>query len=158
MSYALIENGVVVKWPAGPKDLAASYPNVSFPSPLPDAVAEAHGLHHVIPQPQPSSDPDLEVVVEVIPQFDGTQCLQQWQVQPKPVPPAVTKLGLKYALGTQWGMVKAAIDADPALKEDWDLAQEIHRDSTLVNNTAAALGFTQQQMDDVFRKALGVRV
>lgn len=158
MSYALVENGVVAKWPANAADLAQRHPDVSFPAPLPDSTAATYGLYRVTPQPQPSYNPDLEEVVEVQPQFANGGCLQQWVVRPRPVPAAVSKLGLKYALGSQWSMVKAAIDGDPALKEDWDLAQEIHRDSALVNNTAAALGFTQQQMDDVFRRASGVRV
>ena len=75
-----------------------------------------------------------------------------------PVPAHVSKLALKYALGQDWLKVKAAIAADPALQEDWNLANLIYRDSTLMNGAAQALGYTPQQIDDIFRAAAKVVV
>ena len=77
---------------------------------------------------------------------------------PEPVPESITKLQLKYALGADWPTVKAAIAADPGLQEDWDLAIEIHRNSPLVIGTAQTVGYTSQQMDDIFRAASKVKV
>lgn len=79
-------------------------------------------------------------------------------VMPEPVPESITKLQLKYALGADWPTVKAAIAANPDLQEDWDLTSEVHRDSPLVNGTAQALGYTPQQIDDIFRAAAKVVV
>lgn len=69
---------------------------------------------------------------------------------PARVPDYVSKLGLKYALGSDWSRVKSFIDADPGLTEDWSLANWIYRSSPLMNSMATQLGFTQAQVNVIF--------
>ena len=52
---------------------------------------------------------------------------------PIPVPQSATKLGLKRAMEEigRWGEVRAMIEADPAVAEEWQLAIEIRRDDPM---------------------------
>ncbi|WP_050629323.1 hypothetical protein [Bradyrhizobium viridifuturi] len=68
---------------------------------------------------------------------------------PAPVPASCTKLGLKRAydeLGS-WAIVRAAIAADAAVQEEWDLATELRRTDPLVQRMITALGLSDAQVD-----------
>lgn len=81
----------------------------------------------------------------------------------EPVPPSppplssmnsCSKLGLKRALGDRWPAVRAAIDADPDTKEEWDLATRVNRADPLVQKMQAALGLTDDQVTDLIKAAV----
>lgn len=90
--------------------------------------------------------------------WDGSAFSKPIIADTEPVPEYISKIALKYALGTQWSTVKTAIDADPVLKEDWDLTYRIYRNSPLMLGAATALGFTDSQIDDIFRAAEQVTI
>ncbi|OKO67261.1 hypothetical protein [Bradyrhizobium sp. NAS96.2] len=74
---------------------------------------------------------------------------------PSLVPSSCTKLGLKRAydeLGN-WAIVKAAIAADQAVQEEWDLATELRRADPLVQRMIAALGLSDAQVDLLLTRA-----
>lgn len=159
--YAKISSGAVDQYPVTLNEIRQANPDVSFPAEPTDESLAPFGYAVVHDSPQPAFDPSIEHVVENTPIFDGAKWIKQWRVEPlppEPVPTVISKLGLKYALGAQWPTVRNAIMADPALKEDWELTTSLHRNSPLVNGTAAALGFTPAQMDDIFRAAAKVTV
>lgn len=79
-----------------------------------------------------------------------------------PVPEVVTPRQAKIAL-LQAGLlddVEAGIEAiaDPAIKRlaqiEWEYAQEVRRDWPLLNQLAADMGMTDEQLDELFRAAV----
>lgn len=74
--------------------------------------------------------------------------------------PAVSKLQAKKALEAAgiWTAAKAVLAADPDLQEDWDLAQELRRQSPMLLGVAATLGLTDAQLDDLFAAAATIAV
>ncbi|HWW46310.1 MAG TPA: hypothetical protein VNZ94_00525 [Xanthobacteraceae bacterium] len=71
------------------------------------------------------------------------------------VPNTVSKLGLKRALDELglWGDVKATIASDPDVQEEWDLAIEISRTDRLTLLMIAAMGFTDEEVDQLIIRA-----
>ncbi|MDI4231462.1 hypothetical protein OZ411_01365 [Bradyrhizobium sp. Arg237L] len=77
-------------------------------------------------------------------------------VPPAPhVPESCTKLGLKRAFDElgQWPAIKAAISANPAAQEEWDLAVEIRRTDPIVQGMISAVGLTAEQVDNLLLRA-----
>ncbi len=128
MAFAHVENGVVT-WVAPPVDQLFE---PGFLEQVPDGAKEG----------------DL---------WDGTT-LTTPPPPPPPVPPSVSKLQLKMALGNQWAAVDAAIKADQALLDAWTLAAAVDRYSPMMLGAAQALGFTDAQIDNLFRKAAAITV
>lgn len=65
------------------------------------------------------------------------------------VPVAVTKLQLVRAMRAagKWTTVRAGLNqVDALLKEDWDLASDVHRDDSVI----AVLDLTPVEVDDLF--------
>jgi hypothetical protein len=52
--------------------------------------------------------------------------------------------------------VDAAIASDVEAQIEWEYAQTVERHSPLVQNLAAGLGLTEQQLDDLFTQAAGL--
>jgi hypothetical protein len=82
--------------------------------------------------------------------FDGTD----WIAPPVYIPQSVTRFQGKAAL-MQAGLlasVEAAVAAsdDALLQLAWDEALTFERQSTMVTGLAAAIGLTEQQIDDLF--------
>lgn len=69
----------------------------------------------------------------------------------------ITKLQLKKELVSRglWTTLLAALDSDPDAKEDFMLASEIDIADPTVVQFATALGYTQTDLDDLFRAAAG---
>ncbi len=78
---------------------------------------------------------------------------------PAPVPKVVSRFQAQAALlaaGTL-GMVRAAVAQASAFdKLAWEEAAEFRRSSPTLNNLAAAMGMTQQELDDLFRAAVQI--
>ncbi|UGY23165.1 hypothetical protein HU675_0035200 [Bradyrhizobium septentrionale] len=74
---------------------------------------------------------------------------------PPPPPDSCTKLGLKRAFDEfgNWAAVKAAIAADAAVQEEWDLATEIRRADPLVQHMIAVVGLSDEQVDQLLIRA-----
>lgn len=80
-----------------------------------------------------------------------------WEMEEPPVvvPSSCSRLGLKRALeevGT-WTAVKAAIAADPAVQEEWDLATLLVRTDPLVQDIILQLALTEEQVDALLVRA-----
>lgn len=83
--------------------------------------------------------------------------------EPMPAPDRCSKLGLKRALAEtgaaavfkkpEWPAVKAAIEADEGLKEDWDLATMIVRTDPLVQAMIAARKYDTATVDAILVRA-----
>lgn len=75
---------------------------------------------------------------------------------PEPVPDQVSKIQLVRALRAigMWATVKAWIETlSVDAQEDWALANFIPRDDQFVADAQAALTWTDDQIDDLFRQA-----
>lgn len=114
-------------------------------------------LHHPISDARVAYDGDdiSEYIKEGFVEYPDFKSMP---MPAKSTPDYVSKVALKYALGPDWALVKSAIDADPDLKEDWDLANWIYRDSPLVNSVGKSIGFTDSQLDDIFIAAEKAKV
>lgn len=79
-------------------------------------------------------------------------------VVPQVVSPYQARVALKRA--GLLGQVKQLM-VDPSTDEEaqiaWEYATEIRRDSEFIASLAPALGLTSQQIDDLFRVAVGIK-
>lgn len=80
--YALIVNGVVVKYPYPVTDARRDNPNVSFPAFPDDAALAAVNALRVDPAPAPPVTP-VQVAVQTLPELDGGRWVQRWMVRDK---------------------------------------------------------------------------
>lgn len=79
--------------------------------------------------------------------------------QPDPVPPLVTRYQFKAAVRAagQGGALATYINGlTNGAKEEWTDRRFFRRDSALINNAATALGFTANQVDNLFRQAASI--
>jgi hypothetical protein len=60
--YALIINGIAVRYPYAPDNLRIDNPQVSFPAVIPDQVQADYGMVPVVVQAQPDYDPRTQRV------------------------------------------------------------------------------------------------
>ncbi len=105
---------------------------------------------------------DAKFVREVVPEF--TLPPQPEQIEPaKDVPQAITRLQAKIALSQaellehiQWMM--AELPSTDIQRLAWENATMFERDSAMVNGMAAAIGITQEQLDDLFIAAAAIEV
>ncbi|QDD62639.1 hypothetical protein EJD96_00020 (plasmid) [Herbaspirillum seropedicae] len=96
---------------------------------------------------------------EVVPQrlnpgdvWDGTA----WQSAPEPVPASVTQSQARRALlaaGKLAAVETAVAAADQDTQIVWQYAATVERGSPFVAALAAAVGLTDAQIDDLFRRA-----
>ncbi|MEM7746068.1 MAG: hypothetical protein AAF409_20430 [Pseudomonadota bacterium] len=86
--------------------------------------------------------------------YDGTEFTAP-DPSPAPVPEIITKLQLKRALTAtgQWAAVKAGIEADPDMLEDWTLAVELQRSDPIIATFAASNGLDEAALDALFTAA-----
>lgn len=78
---------------------------------------------------------------------------------PPVVPKTISKLQLVRALRSagHWGNVKATLaQADATTQEDWEYAFKINRSDPVVASFAAALGLTEDNLDDIFIDGAGL--
>jgi len=72
--------------------------------------------------------------------------------EPPPPPTTATRLQLRRVFRARgiWEQVRAAIYADEDLKEEWELATEVDRDHPLVTAFAAAFGWNESELIQLF--------
>ncbi len=77
-------------------------------------------------------------------------------VAPIDIPGSASKLGLKRALEElgQWDAVKAALAANAAAQEEWDLAVEVRRTDPVTQGMIAALSLSDEQVDALLVRAV----
>lgn len=81
---------------------------------------------------------------------------------PAPVPRTVSRFQARAALHLSGHLVAAeaavAASTDPLVQMAWDEAIEFRRTSPTIVSLAAAIGLTDQQVDDLFRLAATIEV
>lgn len=102
------------------------------------------------------------VVREIVPDF--TMPPQPQEIEPaKDVPQSITRLQAKIAL-SQTGLLEqiqgmmAGLPSTDIQRLAWENALQFERDSAMVNGMAAAIGITQDQLDDLFIAAAAIEV
>jgi hypothetical protein len=85
----------------------------------------------------------------------GNYEIAEYVSTPPYVPNSASKLGLKRAFDElgQWDNVKSMIASNSDMQEDWDLAIEIKRTDSLVQQMIAALQLTDEQVDNLLIRA-----
>jgi hypothetical protein len=80
--FALIENGVVTRYPYTVTDVRLAYPDVSFAVDPSDEALAAFGMMRVFFTTPPTANEDTQKVVEEFPVFNATaqRWEQNWQV------------------------------------------------------------------------------
>jgi hypothetical protein len=165
--HALIKDGQVIKYPYGASDLRRDHPNVSFPKVIKDDVFSTFGVERVFfsAQPEITNEQRLQ---EGTPVFED-RWTQTWQVidlSPEEiaqrlkdmVPAEVTMRQARLALFAQGIMsqVDAALVAIPDETErtkaqiEWEYATVVERNAQLTLALGAAMGLTEDQLDQLF--------
>ena len=148
--------------------IRAAWPQTSFPTHLTDAVLAELGLVPVLPAPQPAYDPLTQDREELPPAGVNGIWTQQWRVvaaSPADVAArlarwrgqlTVTPRQARLAL-QQAGLITAVTAwiaaADEATRIEWEFALEVRRDWPPITACAAALGLTDEQLDELFTLA-----
>ena len=165
MMFAKIENGVVVSYPYNIGMVRSDYPGTSFPSDLESCDLSEFGVFPVDETSKPSAASG-DIAVEDTPVLVSGVWTQQWVVRAMTneerkalVPSVVSPRQIRKAL--RLAGIRPAVDAylanaDEETVEDWEYAVFIGRDNALMNTAAAALGMTEQQLDDLFILADGL--
>lgn len=174
--YAKIINGAVVKYPYTLNDLYADHPNTTFPTNWTDELLALAGMARVVVTGAHAYDPVTHYAVEGTPVYnaDKSRWEQSWQIVAKSpeqieeerkaaVPRVVSMrqgrlamLSTPFGEGTLLDVIESMLASIPdpvqqrAAKIDWEYAQEIQRDFTLVQQLTAQLGLTERQIDDLF--------
>lgn len=123
----------------------------------PLTTLEAHGLFPLEDTPKPEGD-GTEYAVEAAPVLVGGKWQQQWNLRKRPVPKRVSK-GAFYRVvrdlpaGVQalFRTYLAGLSADE--REDLNNALWISRDGDFIANVQTAMGVTDEQMNNLFRRA-----
>lgn len=121
----------------------------------------ALGIHEIVDgAPPPAGKCVATRTLEVI---DGqpTEVLTYQDLAPEPefVPQRVSRMQAKLALHTGGLLddVEAAVAAAPReVQIYWAEVSELHRDHAILNQMTEALGWTSEQVDDLFRAAAAI--
>jgi hypothetical protein len=162
MFYILTKPGEEPVYPYTLTDLMRANPNVSWPRDMTNF--DASDWHcYPVQDTTPPEAPNM-VAVRAMPSLVDGVWHEQWVLEPAPpvpVPQSVTmaqaRLALLYANLLQ--QVDAAIDAIPdaiqreAARVQWEYETVVSRSSDLVTGLGAALGLTDEQIDNLFRTA-----
>jgi hypothetical protein len=152
-------------------DLRRENPQVSFPQNIPKGILEEYGYYWVEPVDVPSYNP-LTQLVERSPFMEGGVWYDGWLVKDKPEELLQGELNERRAnhvctmrqarlsllrAGLLEGVESFIASLDnPAITVEWEYAQEIHRDSQLVNSLSSELGISDSVLDDLFEYAMSI--
>lgn len=170
MTYAVIENGAVARYPAHPQ---TENPQTSFPADWPGGVIGGVEYLPVLPVQAPDYDPYTEAAVEQLPVLMAGVCTQQWSVVALSEPEVAARRQARRA-----GMVVSRFQAeaalhlagvlddveaviadpatDPLVKIAWNRVTEFRRLSPMIAGIAQVLGWTDEQLDQLFETAAGI--
>lgn len=165
--YAKIENWEVVKYPYSVKDMMKDN-NMSIPKNPNAQVLTQIGAVRVTPTAQPEHNPMTQRVEEGIPVLDTGVWLQTWDVidltederanrqrdkkNAQVVTPRQARLAL-HAAGLLDQVNTAVQAAGVEAQIEWEYASTVERNSLLVETLVVTLGFTDEQMDELFNAA-----
>lgn len=118
----------------------------------------------VVVDAKPAYDPETHYCELAGYLVDGAKVLQKWRMVPLPVPSSITNAQCRVILicqGINPDDVLATINtvAMPSeqvrqeIKARWEYSNHIHRDDPATVQLGGILGFTPEQMDDLFRAA-----
>ena len=164
MSYVKASNGVIEKWPYSLDDLRSDNPNVSFPAEIPDELLEDFGVYPVVPAVWPSYDAATHKRVEMNPEILNGWWIQQWSIVeltlaekagriPKTVKMRQARIALfRAGLLSQVSSAIAAMTGDVGeeARIEWEYADEVSRDSVLVQAISSQLNISEQALDELF--------
>lgn len=163
--FALIKDNAVVRYPYTLTDAKRDNPEKSIPVVVTDENMASLGALPVTNTAKPAYDASLQIADEVTPVFNAVtqQWEQAWVVRnltdeekKSRVPRSVTSRQAKLAL-LQAGIlddVEAAIaSASRAVQIEWEYATEFDRDWPTLAAMQAALGLSDQQLDELFVNA-----
>lgn len=165
MFYILTLPGQAPTYPYTLTDLRRDNPGVSFPRDMTNFDASAWHCYPVEDTPPPEAPGKIAERIMPV-QIDGVW-QERWTLIDAPAPPvpeAVQMAQARLALldAGLLSRVDAAIDAipDPIEREasriEWEYRTEVYRNSQLVLSLGAALGLTDNQIDELFRQAAGL--
>jgi hypothetical protein len=168
--YLLAINQSVEKFPYSVSDLRRDNPDTSFPAiPNDDWLAEWN-VFPVDDLPVPVYDPDTESIERSGPTLENDKWILAWQVRPATQEEIAQRLEAKRrSMIVTPFQAKAALldagllddiealiadpDADRKVVLAWTNAISFERLSPMVAGIAAALGWTDTQLDDLFDAA-----
>lgn len=156
-------------------EIRSAFPQVSFPDSMTEQNIADMGLLPVQATPAPAYDPLTQDLVELPPIHDEVGWVQQWSVQDVSEEEAAERLNAKRAamevspLQAQAALliqgllpqVEALINdpqTDPLVKLAWNKASTFRRMSPMILGMATTLGWTDQQLDDLFALADTIEV
>lgn len=166
--YAILKDGVIDNYPLSLPDLRRAWPLVNFPmDPAPEDLLPL-GIVEVIAGVQPEYDPDTQTVVELSPVLDAGQWRENWAVREVPMQEREARLASRRAAmkcssaqGRLALLQAGVLDALEAWIATQPRATQIEyaarstwrRDWPLVASGAAAMGLSEDQVDELFRMA-----
>lgn len=156
-------------YPETVRDLRVAFPNSIIPDNPSDADLSALGRARVQSTPVPEYDSITQIVRELDPEETVDGFVQRWEVyalseeeaaanRRSLIPQEVTRYKALAALA-QAGLYEAvetwvARPETPLMvKIAWSTAQEFRRDSQFIADAAAAMGMTDEQVDQLFAAA-----
>jgi hypothetical protein len=168
--YVLAPNDVVETYPYTLTDMILDNPTVSFSTSVSDETAARFSVYPVVETPRPEYDPITQNLIWANPDLIDGVWVQTWAIEPatqeeiaqrleaKRRSMVVTPFQAKAAL-LDAGLLDdiEALIADPAADRKvvlaWTNAISFERLSPMVAGIAAALGWTDTQLDDLFDAA-----
>lgn len=168
MSYVKVnQEGIIEKWPYSLDDLRSDHPNTSFPADMPDSLLESFGIYNITPTIWPMYDSATHKRIEAAPIFLDGLWIQQWTIigltqaeiaasLPKTIKMRQVRIALHRAgLLTQAIEAIAAMTGDAGLEAriEWEFADEVNRDSPLVQGISSQLGISDEMLDELFKTA-----
>ena len=173
MLYAKINNiGEIISYPVNPR---LEHNNTSFPKFWIGGIIEDDHYVLITEVPKPLFNPLLEKVVEITPILSSNTYIQQWSVEPFTTEELATQLlekrkqmqvsplqakGALYLSGLL-DSVQSVIDSantDPLIVLAWNHALEFKRLSPAIINLSNILGWTDEQLDELFEVAKTIEV
>ena len=155
-------------YPYSQEQLRADNPGTSFPADIPAALLAEWSVYSVQATPQPDHDPATQRLAEGQPEQVDDTWVQTWSVidkAPEEIAAelaewragmSVTPLQIRRALLAQGLLddVTAFVEqADLETRMAWEYAVQIDRDNALIAAAAAAIGASDEAVDDLFRLA-----
>ena len=121
-----------------------------------DWYGAPEGCLYVEDLPRPTETPDGQQWTRAEPTLDGYGWELVESLEAEPVIQPVTKLTIKRRLDTlgKWEAFKALLAQMPAIKDEWDLAQEISADDPMFKSNAEQLKIALSITDEEFNSLL----
>lgn len=168
--YVKATANTVIKYPYSFGDMLADNPTVSFAQPISLETAAEYDTFLVEEMPVPSYDPITQNLIATNPDFVGGVWVQTWAVESATPEEITQRLEQKrQSMVVSKFQGKAALLAagilpdvealvadpatDPLVVLAWQDVTEFRRLSPMIAGIASALGWSDEQLDDLFESA-----